>query len=280
MNNMKKLYIIATPIGNLKEINQRAIDAFNESNIVYCEDTRVTKKLFTLLNINLDKKLFTSLNGFNESKIIDKINFGDENNICCLVSDAGYPMISDPGYLLVNEVIAKNIKMEIINGPSSIMHGLIASGFPTNNFYFAGFISNSDSERHTNLLHLKLIKSTIIILESVHKIKKTLNEICSIFGLDVLIVVAKELTKLNETIYRGPIEKIINDIDYRGEFVIIINNNNLNNDNSNFDLFLDEVNKLVKKGTQEKIACKMVGYKHDISSKKLFDSLQVKKNII
>lgn len=276
---MKKLYVIATPIGNLKEINQRAIDAFNDSNIVYCEDTRVTKKLFNLLNINLNNKTFISLNGFNEQQVIDKIDFNNLENISSLVSDAGYPIISDPGYLLVNEIIKKGIKIEIVNGSSSIMHSLVISGFPTNNFYFAGFISHSDSERHTNLLKLKTIESTLVILESVHKIRKTLKEIIEIFGSNVSIIVAKELTKLNETIYRGNIEKIIDDIDYRGEFVIVINNNTTI-EKVNFELYLDEVTKLVKKGTQEKIACKMVAYKHDISSKDLFNSLQVKKNII
>lgn len=276
---MKKMYVIATPIGNLKEITQRAIDAFNESNIIYCEDTRVTKKLFNLLGLDLIEKIFVSLNAFNEKQVINKIDFNDEKETSCLVSDAGYPMISDPGYLLINSLIKKEIKIEVINGPSSIMHALIVSGFPTTNFYFVGFIPNSDSERHKELLNIKQINSTLIILESVHKIKKTLIAISEIFGLNVKIIVAKELTKLNETIYRGFINDIITNIDYRGEFVIVIDNNSTF-EKFNFELYLDEVIRLIKKGTQEKIACKMVGYKYDISSKELFNSLQVKKNII
>lgn len=276
---MMKLYVVATPIGNLKEINQRAIDAFNDSNIVYCEDTRVTKKLFNLLEVNSNNKTFISLNGFNEQDVIKKIDFNNSNNIACLVSDAGYPMISDPGYLLINELICKKIKFEIINGPSSIMHALISSGFPTNNFYFCGFILGTDSDRNTSLLKFKEIKSTLVILESVHKLKKILIAISDIFGENVQLIVAKELTKLNEKIYRGFIRDIIESIDYRGEFIIVINNNFVDK-SSNFDLYLNEVSKLIKKGTQEKIACKMVGYKYDLSSKELFNTLQVKKNII
>lgn len=276
---MIKFYIIATPIGNLKEINQRAIDAFSNSNIIYCEDTRVTKKLFNLLNISLSKKIFISINGFNEKEIVEKINFNNNESVSCLVSDAGYPMISDPGYILTNELIKRNVKIEVVNGSCSIIHALVISGFPTNNFYFSGFISNSDEERKTCLLNLKSINSTLIILESVHKIRKTLESIKEIFGENVQIIVAKELTKLNECIYRGSIDHIIENIDYRGEFVIVINNNSTKKIND-FNLYLNEVNKLIKKGTQEKVACKMVGYKYDVSSKELFNTLQVKKNII
>lgn len=279
---MKKLYVVATPIGNLNEINNRAINSFNCSNIIYCEDTRVTKKLFNLLNIDITNKTFISLTGFNEKEIINKINFNN-NHECCLVSDAGYPIVSDPGYNLINECIKRNISVEIINGPSSLMHALVASGFSTNSFYFVGFLSNSSSQLNNQLNDLYQIKSTLIIFESVHRIKKTLEAIKSVFGELVNLVVCKELTKMNETIYRGNIDSIIKNIDYRGEFVIVIDNNiNQKNTDKNTDLkvYLNEVLQLVKKGNQEKVAAKMVAYKYDLNSKELFNALQVKKNII
>lgn len=138
---MQKLYVIATPIGNISEVSIRAIDAFKESKIVYCEDTRVIKKLLSLLNIKLDDKKFISLTGFNEKNVIEKIEL-DKKNITCLVSDAGYPLISDPGFCLINFAIKNNINIEIINGPSALMHALVASGFATNSFYFCGFLDN------------------------------------------------------------------------------------------------------------------------------------------
>lgn len=279
---MKKMFIVATPIGNLNEINQRAIDAFNASEIVFCENTSVTKKLFTLLNINFKDKKFIAINKFNENSIVDKLNFYDDK-LCCLTSDAGYPIISDPGYYLINKVIENNINIEVINGSCSIIHALVISGFKNKNFYFNGFLSSNKNEKKDELNYLKTINSTLIIFESVHKIINTLQDIKLIFGEDVNIAVVKELTKVNETIYRGNINEIINKIDLRGEFIILIDNNDVNKNNSkenDLSIYLDEVNKIIKKGTQAKLACKMVAYKYDISSNMLFDTLQRQKNII
>lgn len=279
---MKHLYVIATPIGNISEISQRAINAFTNTQIVYCEDTRVTKKLFNLLNIDYKNKKFISVTGFNEQDIVDKIPL-NSNEISCLVSDAGYPSISDPGYCIVNFAIKNSVKIEIINGPSAFTHALVASGFSTNNFYYLGFLSNKFSKLLEQLMEVKKIKTTIIIYESVHRIIDTLKNIKNVFSSQVKIVVAKELTKMNETIYRGSINEIINTINLHGEFVIVIDNNVELLDNSNendLNSYLVEVKKLISKNNSDKMACKMVAYKYNVKSKDLFNALQVKKNII
>ncbi|WP_412032200.1 16S rRNA (cytidine(1402)-2'-O)-methyltransferase [Malacoplasma muris] len=278
---MKKIYVVATPIGNINEISKRAIEILNKIKVIYCEDTRVIKKLLTLLDINLINKKFISLNGFNEKEVVEKIKLQNEFEIC-LVSDAGYPTISDPGFCLINFAINNNISIEIVNGPSALMHALVISGFSTNNFYFFGFLNSKKNKALFELVKIKEFQTTIIIYESVHRIIETLKNIKEVFSDDVKLIVAKELTKSNETIYRGNINKIIKEIDLRGEFVIVIDNNYNENKKEiiNINDYIMEVKKLVNKNNSEKIACKMVGYKYGISSKDLFNALQLKKNII
>ena len=274
-----KIYVVATPIGNLDEVSKRTIKTFLSTDIFFCEDTRVIKKLLNLLNINFDKKEFVTINAFNEKTVVDNYCF-DENKNYCLVSDAGYPIFSDPGFYLLSVLTNKQTKIEVVNGPCSIIHGLIVSGFPINNFYFAGFISNVKNEKRNSLLKLSKINSVLVIFEAVHKLIDTLEMIAEVFGNNVQLVVVKELSKLNETIYKGNIQEIIKSINLKGEFIIIINNIAIKTNCVEENIAIEEVKKLVKKGTQLKIACKMVAYKYNLSSSELYNSLQLTKNII
>lgn len=276
MNN-KKLLVIATPIGNLDEITIRAKNALEENENFFCEDTRVFKKLLSALEIkNLNKKIFT-LNSINENKAVENFDFKDD--VYCLVSDAGYPSLSDPGYFLINYFIEKKWDIEIINGPSSIMHSLIVSGFKTQNTLFYGFLKHNDLQAKKELINLKSEMKTLIIFESVHRIKRTLMYIKDIFGDDINVCVCRELTKMNETIYRGRIIDIYNSIIEKGEFVILIDNNNSNNKNvNNLSDYIHELKSLIGKGEKEKVACKMISYKYNLKSKELYDFWQEHKN--
>lgn len=268
---MKNFNIVATPIGNLKEITQRAIEAFNESEIFFCEDTRVTKKLLELLNIDYYSKKFIT----NNLQTENNINLSKEiieNNNCCLVSDAGYPLVSDPGYNLVRRIREFNTNINIINGPSSVIHALIASGIKMNNFYFAGFLSVKETEKTKTLMDLKNINSTIVIFEGVKKLKSTLEVISNIFK-ENNISVCKELTKMNEKVYHGKAKDLIDSIDYKGEFVIVIDNNDIKNNSIDDECLISEMERLISKGTDKKTASKMVGYKYDLKSNYLYDLL-------
>ena len=217
-----KLYTISTPIGNLSDFSFRAIEILNEIDYLICEDTRVTKKLLNHYKI---KSTLLPYNVFNENKLTDKYikHLTDGKNMG-IVSDAGTPCISDPGYKLVNNCRQLNIEVISIPGPSSLISALSISGLPTDSFYFEGFLPKKKG-RKTKFEFLSSIPSTVVLFESPYRLVKTVNDILSFMG-NRQICICKELTKVYEEVMFGcvtDILKLLNKIDkLRGEYVIII----------------------------------------------------------
>ncbi|MGP1413773.1 MAG: 16S rRNA (cytidine(1402)-2'-O)-methyltransferase [Bacillales bacterium] len=214
------LYLIPSPIGNLKEVSQRIIETINSIDYIACEDTRNTCKLLHLLN--LDKKCI-SCHEHNEKevsiKIIDDLLKG--KNIGYL-SDAGYPAISDPGCLLVKEAIKHNVKIIPLSGPSAFLNALVSSGLDTTHFYFYGFLQSKESNRINEIKKLSKFEDTIIFYESPHRVSKTLKNLYDILG-DRNIVIARELTKIHEEFIRTTLKEITElKPEIIGEIVIII----------------------------------------------------------
>jgi len=220
-----KLYLIATPIGNLEDITLRALRTLKEVDIILCEDTRRTLKLLNHYNIK-PKKMISYFEGNEEKRIPFIIKLLQSGKKIALVSDAGTPLISDPGYKLVRECIKNNIEVDSIPGPTALINALVLSGLPTNSFVFEGFLPRKKQKLLEKLQNIKEKdkKRTIIIYESVHRIDKTLDFIKEVFG-DIEIVVVKEMTKINQKIFRGKISEIKKEIKERkkGEFVILWN---------------------------------------------------------
>lgn len=217
---MGTLYIVSTPIGNLKDITLRAIEILGNVDIVACEDTRVTGRLLTHLNIS---KKMLAVSDFNEEKMVSEIisilNAGKD---IALVSDAGTPLISDPGFKIVREAVSRNIRVESIPGASASIAALSISGLATDKFMFIGYLSKKDGKRESQIKDIKkiaeIVKSTFILYESPYRVVKTLDSIKNVFG-DINIVVFRELTKLHEEIYRGKISEF--KMNLKGEFVIL-----------------------------------------------------------
>ena len=202
---MGTLYVVATPIGNLKDITLRAIETLSMVPVVACEDTRRTGQLFKLLNIPNHPK-FMSVRDWNENKSVESLIVALQTGDVALVSDAGTPLISDPGYKIVSVIRAAGFKVIPIPGPSALTAALCAAGLPTDKFMFLGFW-NSKYEILSN--------TTTIIYESPVRAKETIEEIKSRYpGADV--VVARELTKIYE--YIGPDDGV-----YKGEITILVN---------------------------------------------------------
>ncbi len=220
----KGIYIVATPIGNLKDISLRAVETLKSADIIACEDTRVTKKLFGLLNISSDKP-FIRLDDNTENKQTEHlISLVRSGKSIALVSDAGSPLISDPGYKIVNRCRKENIDVYTIPGACAVICALQLSGLPTNNFMFAGFIPNKDKARKDTFLKLKNIDTTLVFYETANRLLKTLNIISEVFGARE-ISVARELTKLHEECLTGTVDQIIEHFssnEPRGELVLII----------------------------------------------------------
>ncbi len=231
------LYIVATPIGNMQDITLRAINILQNVDAIACEDTRKTGLLLSRIlpihtnttNNPIRKPRLVSYYEQNElQRIPEVINALKDGLNIALVSDAGTPTISDPGFKLVREVIREGIKVESIPGPSSVITALSVSGLPTDKFLFIGYPPKKPGHRKTLFENLnKLpIKTTIILFEGPHHIVRTLEGIKEVFG-DIDIVICRELTKIYEEIRR---EKISASIDHftkttpKGEFVILLNN--------------------------------------------------------
>jgi 16S rRNA (cytidine1402-2'-O)-methyltransferase len=220
------LYIVATPIGNLDDISLRAIETLKQVDLIAVEDTRHSGRL--LGHLGISKKLL-SLHEHNEharlAGIIEKLSSGMD---IALISDAGTPLISDPGYILVNAVRNAGFKVSPIPGASSIIAALSAAGMPTDRFFYFGFLSQKKSERIAKLRAIRNHNGTLVLLESSHRIERLLEQLAAEFP-DNRIVVAKELTKSYENFLDGKAVELIalfkqDPTLSKGEFVVLIDN--------------------------------------------------------
>ncbi|MBI2594380.1 16S rRNA (cytidine(1402)-2'-O)-methyltransferase [Candidatus Curtissbacteria bacterium] len=222
---MGTLYIVSTPIGNLKDITLRAIETLGQVNYVLCEDTRITDRLLKHYNIS---KRMVSFGEFSEEykskKVLKDLKEGDD---IALVSDAGTPLISDPGFKLVREATKNNVRIESIPGPSAAIAALVISGLPPDKFLFLGYLSKKESKRREILKRLseisKLMSLTIVLYESPYRLIKTVNDLKEIFG-DIEIVICRELTKFHEEVRREKISGSIahfSKITPKGEFTLL-----------------------------------------------------------
>jgi len=218
-----KLYIVSTPIGNLKDITLRAIETLNEVDFILCEDTRVTSVL--LKQYNIIKQLI-SFNAVSEIKkipsIIERLQNGQSY---ALVSDSGTPAISDPGIRLISEAIVNKIEVITIPGPTALIAALTISGLPTDSFVFEGFLPQKKG-RQKKLGELTEEERTIVLYESTHRIEKLIDELVQYFP-ERFVVVCRELTKKFEESWRGypaELKEKMHDKIIKGEFVVVIAN--------------------------------------------------------
>ncbi len=213
------LYIVSTPIGNLEDITLRALRVLREVDLIACEDTRHTRKLLDHFAIS---KPAVSYHEHNEAarsaQLIERLNNGDS---IALVSDAGTPLISDPGFRLLHAAIGAGISVVPVPGPSALLAALAASGLPTAPFLFAGFLPAKSAQRRKLLEQLRGDERTLIFYEAPHRILDALDDLAAVFG-NRPIVVARELTKLHEQFLRGTASQIRAIIDPRGEITILI----------------------------------------------------------
>lgn len=219
---MSKLYLIPTPIGNLEDITLRALRILKEVNIVLAEDTRTSRKLFSHYDIDTNLAPFHM---HNEHKVlqkwIDRIKSGET---IALVSDAGTPAISDPGFLLVRECVKNDIEVDCLPGATAFVPALVNSGLPSDKFVFEGFLPVKKG-RQTRLKLLSEEERTIVFYESPHRIVKTLSLFCEYFGEERKVSVSREISKMFEETKRGSAKEVMEYFEQKkpkGEFVIIV----------------------------------------------------------
>lgn len=223
--NEHKFYIVATPIGNMGDITHRAIEILKSVDVVLCEDTRVSGVFLKNLGIKTKLDIYNDQSDVNtRKKILNKILTG---NSVALISDAGTPLISDPGYKLVAYLQENNVKVEPIPGASAVIAALCSSGLPTDTFYFGGFLPNTSGKIKSILEDLRSLKSTLVFYESPNRLLKSLGEIKNTFQ-KIEVCIARELTKLHEEIFKADVSDVITHFENRkaikGEIVVMINN--------------------------------------------------------
>lgn len=268
-NNGPLLYLVATPIGNLKEISKRALEVFNESDIIAAEDTRNTYSL--LANYGIKKELF-SLREHNELEASEHlINLIKQGKKVAYVSDAGYPGISDPGYLLVQTAIKNDINVSVVSGSSAFLTALVASGLETEHFYFFGFLSKKGNEGKSSLEELKDRRETLIFYESPHHIKKTLELLLEVFG-NRKAVIARELTKLNEEYIRGTLEELnqIDEATLKGEMVVLVEGNQSNSDDISDERIVERLKYYLNYKIDKKTAIELVKNELNVGKNRVY----------
>lgn len=218
-----KLVIVATPIGNLDDLSPRARAAFEQADLIACEDTRHTGRLLSHLGI---RKPLISLHEHNERQRLPRLIADlEEGKVIALASDAGTPLLSDPGFLLVREAASRGLRIEPIPGPAAPLAALVASGLPPYPFTFAGFPPPKSGKRRTFYQGWATLGHTLIFFESPHRLLPSLEDALAVLG-DRPVAVARELTKLHEEILRGPLSEVLEELRGRpalkGEFVVVV----------------------------------------------------------
>ena len=251
MNNLKSgLYIISTPIGNLEDISLRATKVLQKADAIICENPKHSLKLLNKLDIK--KKLF-SLHDYNEEALIIKLEKYQKDSLFALISDAGSPLISDPGYKLVKNFINRNIFVTSVPGPSSIISSLQLSGLKVNSFVFFGFVPKNNNSAKTVAKKIIELNLTSIFFISGRRLKNFL-ELIYINSKNIEVAICKELTKINESVFRGNIKKMIDkiinkEINLKGEFTLIVGNSKRASKITIEDKIREQTLKILKKYT-------------------------------
>ncbi|MCD7840117.1 MAG: 16S rRNA (cytidine(1402)-2'-O)-methyltransferase [Erysipelotrichaceae bacterium] len=274
-NEKPTLFLVATPIGNMNEITYRAIDTLKNVSYIAAEDTRNTIKILNHFDIHTklishhEHNMVTSI-----PKIIELLKNGND---IALVSDAGYPAISDPGYELVLKTIDEGFNVVPISGCNACLDALVVSGIAPQPFLFYGFLDHADKNKRKELESLKNYKETIVFYESPHRIKKTLVLMLEIFG-NRKIALCRELTKKHEEINRGTIEEILEVVDdMKGEMVIVVEGNTIQTEEPIFEQTIEEhVNEYIDKGMTTKDAIKEVAKIRNVSKNIIYNEYHKK----
>jgi len=269
------LYICGTPIGNLEDITLRSLKILKEVNLIAAEDTRHTLKLLNHYQINTKVTSYYEYNKFKKAPYLVEILKNGQD--IALVSDAGMPGISDPGYVLIDLALKNNIKIIPVPGVSALITALVVSGLPTDKFVFEGFLPRKIKERKRYFKSIENEERTIIFYEAPHRLKKALKDMLEILG-DRKVVIARELTKLYEEIIRGKLSQVLTEIstkEVKGEITLIVQGGIKKKENSSTDFLIKEciIEEYLKK-------LKNQGYSNKEIIKITQEKLNIPKNLI
>ncbi|MCO8193894.1 MULTISPECIES: 16S rRNA (cytidine(1402)-2'-O)-methyltransferase [Anaerofustis] len=272
-----KVYIVSTPIGNLEDMTFRAVKVLKEVDVILCEDTRHSIKLLNHFEI---KNKLISYHKFNEKERIDYIlSLINEEKKIALISDAGTPLISDPGSILVKELIENNIKFTVVPGANALLPALILSGFNSEEFLFIGFLQKKYNKKEEKLKTLKDLDKTLIFYSSPYELKDLLKAINNVLG-NRKVAISKEITKIHETTYRDEVINLIdifeNEENIKGEFVVVVEGNKEEKKNLSMEETKEIFQKRVESGENPKDIIKNLAKENNLNKRELYNFLMKK----
>lgn len=275
-NGQATLYLVPTPIGNLSEMSPRAIEVLNSVDVIACEDTRTSGTLLRHFDIN--KKLIACHNFNEENSAKGIIALLEEGQNVALISDAGYPLINDPGQKLVKLTTEAGFNVVPVSGPSAFLNALVASGLVAQPFIFVGFLPQANGEREKKLQEYKNYPMTMVFYEAPHRIDKMLNSCLKILG-DRQCVLARELTKMHEEFIRGSISEVIEILpEIRGEMVIVMDGNHEDPSASISDAdILEMVAQKESEGVSTRDAIKQIAKETGLSKNAIYSMVNANK---
>lgn len=261
------LYVVGTPIGNLGDISRRAIQTLASVDLVAAEDTRRTGRLLQALGLHRRQvSLFDANERTRTPAVIEELKAGSD---VALVSDAGMPLVSDPGYRLVRACVDEGIEVRIVPGPSAVIAALALSGLPTDRFAFEGFASKRPGERMAHLMSLRDDPRTLVFFEAPHRVHTLLRDMLVAFG-DRQVAVCRELTKLHEQVLRGTISDVLADLgEVKGEIVVVVEGER-EPATPDIETCLEEVAELVAEGMRKRDAAHAVAERYGVSANELY----------
>ena len=265
-DNTPTLYLVPTPIGNLGDMTYRSIEVLKNSEVIFSEDTRETKKLLDYYNI--DKKLI-SHHKFNEDTAYKKVlSYLEEGKSVSIVSDRGTPSVSDPGFESTYQIIKRGYNVVCLPGATACIPALVMSGLNPNKFLFYGFLNSKKSTKKKELEDLKDLRYTIILYESPFRVIDTLELIKEVMG-DRNISISREISKKHEEVYRGTVSEVLEEVSPKGEFVIVIEENKEEKNYDEVDI-ISHIKELVRSGLTEKEAIKEVSKLHKLPKQEVY----------
>lgn len=268
-----KLYVVGTPIGNLGDISQRALETLKEVDFIAAEDTRVTLKLLNHFGIKRPLISYFEHNKYEKGNIITERLLKGET--AAIVTDAGMPVISDPGELLVKEALDAGIPVESVPGPTAFATALSISGMPSGRFCFEGFLPVSAKERKERLSEIKDEHRTLVFYEAPHKLKKTLNDLYAVLG-DRQIAVVKELTKIHENVLRTTLKEAceyFGEKTVKGEFVLIVGGKEKTEEVYTLNDAVKIAKRLISEGMSSSLAAKTAAAETKIKKSEIYKQL-------
>ncbi len=273
------VYLAATPIGNVADASPRLVEILQNADVVAAEDSRRAVRLFRELGIRAEGSLVSFYDAVEEAKSAELVSRAAQGATIVVITDAGMPSVSDPGYRIVREAIAQDVRVSVIPGPSAVLSALAVSGLPVDRFTFEGFLPRKSGERKAQLQLIALEPRTMVFFEAPHRLAETLVDMSEVLGGERQVVVCRELTKTYEEVVRGSLSELVawSDREILGEITIVLHGSSAENVTSQAD-WIELVAARVDLGISQRDAIADVAHELHVPKREVYDAVIAHRN--